>query len=788
MPTYEVQDPETGKTLRLEGDQPPTEQELDAIFSEYRGATTQQPTAEQPLETQQSPEASAMAGAASGASAISPVTGAITGAAETAATIGSGLVSEIGAGWRGLAALASGQDLSEATELMGETREALQYIPKTEQGKSATEAAGGVFQKLGEVAKFAPSKLISYLSNPFDAQAAAQLDEDLRTRPVGEVAGEAAFEVTGSPALATLAETAPTIAESLIPAGAAGVGARSARGTMARRAEEGVEAAEQEAARAGVQQSGRAAQDQTAVQRTAQQIQKASPEEVAAMVDADPRILESIEALEIEAEPIYSQLSRNPQYREVEGGLRAMPGSDLNAQAVKFIDETKQKADELIETFGGVRDKALLSSQFREDSLKTIDDLRESANEVYSQIDSELMKNEQAIPSSTLSFIMQQADEAGGVNELSGRLKSLYGKLRGKEVSKGKTERRTDPLTMQTRTVTTDPEIKNPTIGQIDMQRKLIGQALSKKSGPFADMEEGQLKALYGRLTDDMNSILDEKGLQGISDQAKSLVKERKLLEGNLQDLLGKQLTKDLSSVIGTATKGLAQGRTQQFIDTVNKIPKAYRQKAVVSSLNDVFRGRGQGMESFNANDYLKFWNELGRNKKAKSALFKELPKGSRGALAGLANIARGINQADRTVIRTGIIQSFFEPNTGLVSKMLGNAGRALTAAKAGPAGSALYSAVSDMLSQSTSPAQRTAALIATPGFQTVVKKAINERVNNPEAASESLKAAEKSLRNSKQYKEWVNSLPEADKMAAQAGLLTYLATVGAQESNDNTQ
>ena len=43
MPTYQVTDPQTGKTLKLTGDSPPTEQELEQIFSEYQQPT--EPTA-----------------------------------------------------------------------------------------------------------------------------------------------------------------------------------------------------------------------------------------------------------------------------------------------------------------------------------------------------------------------------------------------------------------------------------------------------------------------------------------------------------------------------------------------------------------------------------------------------------------------------------------------------------------------------------------------------------------------------------------------------------------------
>lgn len=730
MPTYEITDPDTGKKLRITGDSPPNEQEIAQVFGEYYGEPVQE----------------------------KPEGGAFEGIGDAAQSMGADILGSVGAGLGGVYELLTTGDTEKAAEAVRFMQQdiAQRFAPETQKGETYKQAAGDLTEAAGQAIKTAPSMLIGGLTMPFQGvEGARETAANIREKQTGELAGEGVFEATGSPFLAAAAETlTPDISE-LATGGIGGLAARGVRNKLSSKADARLKSAQAESIKAGGGSvATKSTPDQSAVQQTAQTIQKATPEEVAAMVDADPKIMQAIDSLEIDAEPVYAQLSRNQQYREVEGGLRAMPGSDLNSQAIRFIDATKRKADELIETFGGVKDKALLSDQFREDALQTIDDLAESANEVYSQIDAGVRKSETAIPQSTLDFLYSKADEMGGVDNLQPKFKKL---LRDLE--------------------------ETPTIGLIDQRRKDMGQAAFKNSGLFKDAEEGFAKAIYGRLTDDMNSVLDEMGMKEISDTGKALVKERKLLEGNLQSLLGKQLTKDLSSVVGTATKGLSQGRVKQFTDTINKIPKEYRQKAVVTSLNDIFKGRGQGMEAFNANDYLKFWNTIQRNPRARTALFKELPRGSRGALAGLAEIAKGINQADRTVIRTGVIQSFFEPNTGLVSKMLGNAGRALSATKAGPAGSALYSAVSDMLSQSTSPAQRTAALIATPQFQNTVKMAINERVKNPAAASAKLKAANEKLKKTQQYQAWVNSLPEADKMAAQAGIITYLATMGEDEN-----
>lgn len=43
MPTYEITDPDTGKKLRLTGDAPPSEQEIQQVFSEYYGVKEVEP-------------------------------------------------------------------------------------------------------------------------------------------------------------------------------------------------------------------------------------------------------------------------------------------------------------------------------------------------------------------------------------------------------------------------------------------------------------------------------------------------------------------------------------------------------------------------------------------------------------------------------------------------------------------------------------------------------------------------------------------------------------------------
>ena len=154
MPTFRVTDPTSGKTLRLTGDSPPTEQELEQIFA------AQQPEDKSFLEE---------AGEAV-ASVVEPL-----------ATIASGIVAEPIAGLAGIAqAVNPFAEEGAGARAVEATREALTFQPRTEAGQAGLQAVGETLAPVGEAISGAEKAL-----------------------------GDAAFELTGSPALAAAATTLP---------------------------------------------------------------------------------------------------------------------------------------------------------------------------------------------------------------------------------------------------------------------------------------------------------------------------------------------------------------------------------------------------------------------------------------------------------------------------------------------------------------------------------------------------------------------------------------------------
>lgn len=172
MPTYQVTDPQTGLTVRLTGDSPPTEAELEQIFANLPQAQTTQPQEGGFLDE-------------------------VVGGLETAGTILSGAIAEPAAGIAGLATGALTQDPAAAASVVEGVRDRLTLEPETPEAQRNIAA-------LGEA--IAPA-----------AEAFGAAEDFL---------GETTLEATGSPALAAAAKTIPT---ALLEVAGAGLASKVSR-------------------------------------------------------------------------------------------------------------------------------------------------------------------------------------------------------------------------------------------------------------------------------------------------------------------------------------------------------------------------------------------------------------------------------------------------------------------------------------------------------------------------------------------------------------------------------
>jgi hypothetical protein len=499
----------------------------------------------------------------------------------------------------------------------------------------------------------------------------------------------------------------------------------------------------------------------------AQAMKSGAPEDIAGMVDADPAFFKATEDLGIQAEPLPSYASRNPQYRALEQGLASIPTSDLDAKGKAFISDVTQRADRIITESGGTIDKPELSFRFREENLKAIDDIYDAEKTVYDAVRNRMPEDMPIQPSNTLRFIELQAKRMGGHENLPGQLKKLYRELKGQKKISGETF---DFGTGETKPIVTT---KNPTFELLNHNKKLIGQQLGRGDTTFKNMETGQLKALYAVMKADIDDVAKSVGAEDVVTLANDLTKQRKSLENGLQKLLGRELQKDLMPIVGSSLKGIKDGKIEGFERTINAIPEGYRQEVVVSALNDIFRGGAQGAEAFDATQFTKFMNSLDRSPKTKAILYKQLPTETVNALESLKVIAKGISDAKGDKITTGRISAFFDDNNGLLRKMMGAGAVYATGNVIGPLAGM---AAAEFLQQSSPAAQKTALLMQSTHFQNLVKQAAKEGVFDGNIASAKLLQSQKALEKSARYKQWADTLGSDKAKLASMGLLNFLA------------
>lgn len=622
-------------------------------------------------------------------------------------------------------AVGTGVDVSESVQ------EAMTYDPRTTEGKRNLEAIAGseVIQAIGE--------------------GMSSLERTLMDMGV---------ETQSGPLRTALAVAFPTAVLDLfsykLPGAAAKIPRRVSRGAdvEGRKILEEAEMLDQPT--------------DVGMEEVSQVIQKGDPADIAQMVESDPNFYKALDDLDISVEPLASFGSQNPQFRSLESGLSAIPASALDAQQKVFIEALGKKADDLIEEYGGTLDKGELTTSFKTDSLDMVEDLNVQVDDVYNFLDEVIPKSSRVDASNTVALINQIERELGG--KLPGNLKKLRNELSPK-TTKGQLLDK--DVVMGVRRA---PDIiKKPTHELLNTRRRQIGAAINKRQGAFKDADVGQLKRLYGVLKQDQRAIADGMNIGGQLDLADDLVIRRKQLEDNLVKLLGKDLNKSLMPTIAGAMKGLEKGKIAEFNAVIDRIPKHMRQKVIVSSLNDIFKGTGAHAKDLGVTNFTKFMNEMNRQPALKKALYKNIPPEMRNALDSLAVVSRGVSRALQDKIPTGRVAAFFDNNQGFLRRMMGgpaeSGAKALAYMKGGPMAA---SVVDEFLKQSTDGAKTAATILASPKFQSLIRDAVKEGVVAGGQKSAKLRKAEKVFEKSKKFLKW------ADALGSEKAALMSLGTV----------
>lgn len=492
--------------------------------------------------------------------------------------------------------------------------------------------------------------------------------------------------------------------------------------------------------------------------------------ELAAVVQPQQSVIDAAGRLGVDG-LTPAQVSGSQAYRNIEGALSAIPGSALNEQKKSSYLQLAQKADDFINEFGGSTDKAAYSDQFKRNATQTIDGLKGQADDLYGYIGQQIPRTTQAPADNTIAYIQGKMADLGGAPLLNGDERKALSILSPKV--------RTEPNPMIPGTIQTITT--NPTYAALDLVRKQVGQGYSR-SGPFKDMQQGQLDALYGTLTRDQEALISSVSpeLASVYQGAKSIVAQRKGLEEGLQAVLGKDLSGSIATSLGSSVKQLSQGNFKNFDNIIQHIPEGSRQDAIVTALNDAFTNKSGAQKQLSASGFVSWYGDLNRNNAARARLTKYLPEDAQKRLDDIYTVAKAMKDASDEVVKTGVslgVLKDYAAQGGLLSRIWDVAKPAAAAegvtSSLGLPGVGAIGVIANAAAKPRTPIQESASnLLASPQFQNMVK-AYAATGGKLQA---NVLAREKQLVRTQAYRKWESSLSDASRSSVKAvGPLAYL-------------
>lgn len=515
----------------------------------------------------------------------------------------------------------------------------------------------------------------------------------------------------------------------------------------------------QRAAEGGAEQSVRQVAEITGEtpEAVVEGIRRGRQEDIAAMAQIDQEILDAANRLgpEVRDQLLTSHAAKNVAYREIEQGLKSIPGSKLKEQEVALIGDLARQADDLITDFGGEIDKAAVSQQIKDQATNTIEQLGKQAEDVYADIGA-AMKGKSGPATNTRAFLREQAQELGGKQNLDALEKRLMN-ITAKE---------------------------NVPYALIDRERKKIGQAINQKAGPYKDEAVGALKNMYRLLTEDQEAMAAAEGMDAAWGAAKGIVSKRKELEDNSIVLLGKELADAAMPKIGRAIKKLPSGDYKDFRKYMNALPQDQREKVVLTAMNDAFTLGSRKEKQLALSGFDDWYKDLKRNPQTMAMLREYLPEGASSRLDDLAKVVGGVRRAQESAITTGRIMAvpaqFDMPS--VIDKVVGPSMKAAAAKLPGVFGGLIDDVVSRGKTARSEAADK---LLASPQFRAAIEELAT---TGAERQSRRIQALERS----KAYKDWLRSLPaEQSRAIAAGGLPSWLMESEEpldQGGNGNTQ
>ncbi len=462
-------------------------------------------------------------------------------------------------------------------------------------------------------------------------------------------------------------------------------------------------------------------------------------------LDINPQaeVLESAERLNVDS-LLPSHFSGNEQYKAVEQAIKSRAGSALQVQENEAIRQLAQGAGEIIDRVSGAKDALGMSDKFIDTVNGRMSALMKRSDQLYRNVEKAMPAGAKIDAPSTRSMLKQVAEDLGGMKNLDPIEKRVF-----RAVNPGKNGALT--------------------YANLNKQRRLVGDALHKNSGPYKDADRAALSRLYGSLADDQKAALSETNALRDFEVAQRLVQMRKSMEEQMINLTGRTLNGDISRKATTALQAMSKGDAKGFRELMQNTPsRKLRTELLGTGLRDMLSNGKRGAD-FNPAGFADWYQNMLANGQMRN-LARHLPKETMSGLNDVYKVAKAIKDAKSYEITTGRLNEFvkrFNRVTAaneFVANHAQRIGTAVGSTVSGPfsavgavAGSEIGAKVASKIramggAESIESAEK---LISSPEFQKAARLAVKQ-------APESI--VDTTVRRSSAWRSFYNSLPESDK------------------------
>lgn len=367
-------------------------------------------------------------------------------------------------------------------------------------------------------------------------------------------------------------------------------------------------------------------------------------------------------------------LSDNAQLKEVVGLTRSQIGSEAKQAWNETVSAVSERAHKAMDELDAVTDISQVSADVFDRLDKAQMGLGRQASDLRQEVTDAVDVRGRVDATGIKSWLQTRIDDLGGGKEGIAALSSEEKRLWG-IVSKGQ-----------------------PTYALLNEQRDLIGQALEKGTGPWANTNMKRLKDIYGSLAGDQINFIEASAGKEIADKqraANTLFKQMYDGREQMQRIFTKDLSGSLAPLMQRAITQGTKGNVQTLNTLVKIIPENMRGKVLTSAL---FKAAKTTDETFSFTNFANIYRDLRSN----SAVYKQFaqavgPEGDK-LLTDLYAISRRLSDADKAISRTGASTQLQLLNSErLLSRILmasgGAAGAGLVASALGGPGAAVVAA-----------------------------------------------------------------------------------------------